>query len=368
MAKIAEISQPIESTIGSLPNSISLDDFHKSVTEVYVHYLRNIALMTQDNSVLSLLSMPMENFSKYCLFSPELSADDIGISYKHINHMGFAKDLDFLYNFAVFARLDVTADEMDGLSSYTVTSSLLADAAYGYTAEHWDMSGHPIMDHARKCMLIAEIANARCALEGMEPFFHFCISKDRGAADDATSYDGLTIRQMALLSGMEEQSVRAAANPKRANRLHTFNEDGHTRILAGSAILWLKSKGRYIPVTRYVPDDAIDFTKHGFNNIEDLMIVIDHRYRLLVRREDKVALDAQLNKAGMEIFVDGYKEARLTVAEAFLNDQERMTVLAQTLKWPTDIFVLRCREAAAKSAVIKIERELREMNQSIETK
>jgi hypothetical protein len=363
--KATEISQPIENTIGSLPNTISLDDFHIAVTEVYVHYLRNIALLNQDNSVLSLLSIPMENFSQFSLFSPELSAEDIGISYKHINHIDFAKRLDFLYDFAIFARLNMTAESMDGMSSYTVVSTLLADAAYGYTAEHWDWSGHPIMEHAKKCILIAEIANARCVLEGMEPFYHFWISKDRGAAADATGDNGLTIRQMALLSGMEEQSVRAAANPKRVNRLHTFNEDGHTRILAASAILWLKSKGRYMPVIRYVPDDAIDFTKRGFSNIDDLMSVIDHRYRLLATREDKIALDAQLIKAGMEIFVDISKVAHLSVEEAFLNDVERMKVLAEILKWPAEIFALRCSETAAKSAVSKIEYKLRELNQSI---
>jgi hypothetical protein len=67
----------------------------------------------------------------------------------------------------------------------------------------------------------------------------------------------------------------------------------------------------------------------------------------------------------MEIFVDISKVAHLSVEEAFLNDVERMKVLAEILKWPAEIFALRCSETAAKSAVSKIEYKLRELNQSI---
>ena len=365
MANTTEVSQAGEDNAGSLPITISQDEFHNAVTEVYVHYLRNIALLTQDDSALSLLSMPAERLSGYDLLSPDYSAEDIGISYKLISHSHFAQTLDLIYDFAFFARLDMTAEQMGDGTSYTFISTLLADAAYGYTAENWNDFGHPIMDYAKKCLLVAEIANARCVLEGMESFYHFSISIDR--AEDAVGVDALTIRQMALLSGMEEQSVRAAANPKRANRLQTNNEDGRTRIPVIAAKLWLSSKGRDIPVTRYVPDDEIDFSKRGFSNTNDLMIVINHRYKLLVSRDDQVALDAGLCEAGMEASVDVFKAPGLYIEEADFNDNERMKRLAQLLKWPADIFALRCREAVAKNAVTNIERELRAMNLSLKT-
>jgi hypothetical protein len=368
MANTIEISQPMEDIAGSIPVTISLEDFHKAATEVYVHNLRNIAFLTGDDSVLSLVSIPAEHLSKNYIFDPDFSAEEIGVNYKLISNTEFAKTLDRIYDFAFFARLDRIAEQMGDETTYTQFSTLLADAAYGYAADYWADYGNPIMDHAKKCLLVAEIANARCVLEDIEAFFHFHISKDRGGAEDASDCGALTIRQMALLSGMEEQSVRAAANPKRSNRLITYNEDGRTRVSIICAKDWLKSKGKYIQVTHYVPDYEIDFNKYEFNSTNDLYMVIHNRYLQLISRGDKSELDTQLKEAGMESSINVLNEPGLFIDEGLFNDNEHMKILANLLQWPVKLFALRCRQLIAKNAAINIENELREVEQSLETK
>jgi hypothetical protein len=200
------------------------------------------------------------------------------------------------------------------------------------------------------------LANARNVLEGGESFF---ISFGTPQARDEYSFNSLTIRQMALLSGMEEMSIRAAANPKRANPLKTHSEDGGTRVAIDVAKVWLQAKGRYVPIQRYRSAGEVDLVKRGFIDTWQIFEVLDARHQMRVDHDGLEAVKANLEKLGVSVG-NGLNGTYMELEEAISNESF-MRPLAEFLELPVDLFVLRCKEVLAKQQLAKVERELREL-------
>lgn len=359
MAKTKKTASVSDDQTGSLPVPLTLDAFRKEVVEVFFHYVRTIGWMTDEKTAWAItgVTAPPE---AHTFFSPEYTAADLGLTFDHIRQTPFASTLERLYEYAYFGRVDASAEAMEYESIHTWMAAIVCDANNSLVAQEWDGYGLNILASTHNCNTVIELANARNVLEGGESFF---ISFGTPQARDEYSFNSLTIRQMALLSGMEEMSIRAAANPKRANPLKTHSEDGGTRVAVDVAKAWLQTKGRYVQIQSYRSAGEVDLAKRGFIDTWQIFDVLDARYQMIVGHDGLDAVKARLEGLGVSIG-KGLKGTHMDLEEEAFSNESFMRSLAEILELPIDLFVLRCKEVLAKRQLARVERELRELADS----
>jgi hypothetical protein len=355
MAKTKKPAATNDDRISGFPVPFSLDAFRKNIVEVFFHYVRTIGLMTDPETAwrITKTATPVSYSSFY---SQEYSAAELGLSYEDIRGTQFAQTLELLYDFAFFGRRDASAEALDDEGIYMWASDISHEALYGQVSSKWSDFGLDIQSHAANCVLVTETANARNILEGGESFSSFA----EGSGKNEFAKEGvLTIRQMALLSGMEEMSIRAAAGPKRANPLKTHTVDGGTRVAVDVAKAWLESKGRYVTIEVYRSAGDVDLKKRSFTDYQDLWHALNARCLMIADRDGLETVKTKLGTLNMGLppgFVGGYLE----IDDAAYADEQVMRSLADLLEIPSDLLVLRCKEVVAKEQLASIERQLKQ--------
>ena len=186
------------------------------------------------------------------------------------------------------------------------------------------------------------------------PFFDF------QGMFDSPDEEQLTFRQMALLSGMEEASIRAAAIRTRLNALPTVPTDNGTRIELPVALAWLKSKNRYVPISHIWTAGDIDLAKRRFLKCADLLSVLHDRYCMLADRDGQEVIDARAKTAGLETFCPGERYATINLGATNLTDPVQMRAVAVLLELPEELLILRSQETWARERLSEIEQALRE--------
>lgn len=359
MAKTKKAASVRNDHTVSFPVPFTLDAFRKDIVEVYFHYVRTIGWMTDEKTAWAItgVSVPCE---AHAFFSPEYTAADLGLSFDSIRNTPFASTLERLYEFAYFGRVDASAEAMEYESTHTWLAAIVCDADNGLVANEWDSYGLNISVSTRNCSMVMELANARNVLEGGESFFYYFGSPQ---VRSEHSHVSLTIRQMALLSGMEEMSIRAAANPQRANPLQTHSADGGTRVAIDVAKAWLKAKGRYVPIQPYRSAGEVDLVKRGFIDTWQIYDVLDARYQMRVDHDGLEVVCDRLEKLGVSLG-KGLNGTHMELEEDAILSESFMRPLAEYLELPVDLFVLRCKEVLAKQQLIRVEREIRELADS----
>jgi len=187
------------------------------------------------------------------IMDPQATADDMGLD---ISQWPITKGFDQLYDFAVHGIARFPLHQLGNETDFTYFAALVEDLAGSVLVD--EIAGGSRRD-GTKCLLMAKLAAARGVLEGGE---RFLLSRGSDGSDE--SHDSLTIRDVALLAGMEEMSVRNAANPKLPNPLVTTKDGNSTYITPANAKAWLESRGRYIPIRHQVDDVELDLTRKGF--------------------------------------------------------------------------------------------------------
>lgn len=356
-SKKAQSQSPVAEANG-FPVPFTLEAFRNDVLEVFLLYVRTIAWMTDEDTAVAILGRP-PNVSGVLRFE---SAYDVGLDYDHIRHTRFATAMERLYEYGCYGRIDVSAEEMAYESIYMWVADIVADARNGNVSAQWDSYGVTTDASASRCCHIAELANARVCLEGNEMFSHFYTGP---ATNDAVDGEAgkLTIRQMALLAGMEEMSIRAAANPKRANALQTYSDNGRTRVTCDVAKAWLQAKGRYVPITRHSSSAEIDLAKRHFTNTDDLMQALSARYLQIGKREGYEQINTKLEEAGLITIGFGFQIPNKNL----FTDETAMRRFAELMELPGDLFFLRVREAVALEQLARVEAELRQIARSEST-
>lgn len=88
---------------------------------------------------------------------------------------------------------------------------------------------------------------------------------------DQSQIPSFTIREIAILAGMDERSVRNAASPKLPKPLKTFNDaDGTTRVLRADLLYWLDDR-RSFRKTEFVSSNAQrSYPVDGFEDLQAL--------------------------------------------------------------------------------------------------
>lgn len=337
---------------GGFPVPFSIEELRSNILYFFLTQVRSIGWMTDAATAWRITGKPEVTASE--LFDPDMTPGDLELTYADISETMFARCMESLYQFAYFGVLDESIESMSYESIYTWLTAIVDDTARGRVMTEWDSYGAFGAMDTSNLYRVAETANARRILEGLEHFYYF-----EGKDGDQTDNDALNVRQMALLAGMEEMSVRAAAGPSRgSNRLTTYKEGGHTRISIEEAKRWLQAKGRYIPVTRRWTRKEIDFTTRRFSSFDDMLQVAMNRRAELMRQDPSDdfynAFSALFNKYG------------LTPEEphACFSHKQYVRELAEVLRFPVDLFCLRVRELLVKEESDAVRRALQELSQS----
>lgn len=346
-----------EDIYSTYPVPFKLEIFRQDITEVFFYQMRIIAQMTDPKTALKILSIETEDDGYIDdIYDPDNSAADVGLIYDHIRNTTFAAALERLYEYAFYGKWDLNAESMGDEGIYMWVSGIVCDALYSDTTANWNAFGWDIESHAKRCVLVAETANARNTLEGGERFHHF--SKIGTKSDIASDDDVLTIRQMALLSGMEEMSIRSAANPKRANPLNTFTDEGGTRVKLDVAKAWLQSKGRYLAITNYRSEGTLDLTKRKFSNYYDLWLALNEQFLKISDRDGVEPLTIKLKAIGL-MNLPSIKSFHTQTSIDNLSNEKLMHALAKILELPPELLALRTKELVANQILVDVEKQLR---------
>jgi len=148
--------------------------------------------------------------------------------------------------------------------------------------------------------------------------------------------DSLSFRQMALLSGMSEASLRTMANPKRKNALPT-HADGRTAFIKPrEAKAWLISKGRYLPlVSMDRRGEQLDFSLQPHQTLEDFLLKFDQRLHYLLGTDDRDSVTQALNSIHPKLLTRRLFDDALVLnldAPEQLEDEEFMKAVSIALQ------------------------------------
>jgi hypothetical protein len=358
-----ETEHSIDETTAGFTIPFTKEDLKKDVLDVMLILLnqtRFTFFRTNDSEaqLWALLSKkPLENAGVFAM--PDKTAADLGLSFQDIESIEMVQTLIELYDYGVHGILDTSIsewDDCDGGANWL--SRILFDLHRSKFLEDW--MGY-ILDDPReamdRCLFVAELANARLMLEGGREGF-FLGSQDSGV---------LNIRQMSLLSGMTEASVRTLAGPNRKNRLVTKKEGTNTVVAIEDAKAWLVAKGRYVPVRRVSARGAEDLTNRRFVSISDFEGAIFDRRQYLNTQHDSDVVGKRIAESGVLALQNQGVSALMRqdfLGETQLLNADLMRRLADALELPPDVFALRAAEAATVDKLRSIEELLKQVQKA----
>ncbi len=341
-----------------LPLPFSREIYEEAITNAFLFYVRNLSWMTDYETAWAITKAPVP-FDLGAICVPEWDAASLDLTFDHLRNIAFAQTMERMYQYAYFGRQDLSDDPLEDETTHTFISAIVCDIAESKVAAEWSDHGHDISSYAVRLVQVAETANARVMLEGGDGFF----SRFKGPVVD--QFDGcngwlLTVRQMALLSGMEEMSIRAAANPNRANQLKPHGLEGVTRFDLEGAKEWLKSKNRYVPITKFWSSSDLDLAKKRFANFSEMDTGLSARYKTLCLQDGRGKVDEQLKQFGIRTG-EGIVGPFLELSDEDYANEATVRGIAQVLDLPSDLLVLRTKQVIALETLNRVERELREL-------
>jgi hypothetical protein len=337
--------------------------FRHDVLVTLVHHLRATAWLAGADRVppmFASVGITLEHPNE--IFNPDWTIKDWGLTWASIAGLDFSIYLDNLFQYGHFGLQDVGWEPIEDETGYTWVSLVLMDLESSAFIDEWSGGyGGEGQESISRCLQVAELANARKVLESGSPFCYQLSAKGRG---NEQGVDGLSVRQLALLAGMEEMSVRAAANPKRPNALETFSDNGRTRIAPDVAKRWLESKGRYIPIKTFNSGRDDDLYRRAFASVPDLIERCRNKISSVAKIKNyKVSFAdrvAQFLEDGNELFSDTPPWS-LEQQRSALTDPVFVVNLASTLDVPAELLSLRVREVLAKDELQLVQQTLRDM-------
>lgn len=339
----------------SFPVAFSIEEFHFDVLTLYVDHVSKSNWFIQRDQPLSLVDQPSEIWQLFIKRIPNepndlhgcgASLSEVDITYDDIRHTPFAECLDVLYQYAFFGIVDVSKPAIESEGDYSWIAALICDFKDSFYMEEWDSYGNDVKVSAENCFSVVELANARWQLENDQNFSHLGRSQ---VNESSGTGNELTIRQMALLAGMEEMSIRAAANPKRSNPLVTFSVEGKTRVTTASAKAWLISKNRYVPIQFQFSAGDLDLAKRKFTDFDDFIQVSKTRlFFLATETKDIKNLESDLAELATTYHNDS----------TWMSDPVMVQKLSELLKLPQELFALRLRQLQASEELKAVEREI----------
>ena len=272
---------------------------------------------------------------------PEATAKDFPLD---VSKWQILEIFDQLYDFADRAVARVGVRDMCDESVFTYCAAFVYDIGRSHLLHEFHGSGGEYVS-SRRCEQVVALANARLALNDSERFFQ--------TPGNDTSDGALTIREMALLSGMTEPSVRNAANPKTANPLVTYQDGRSTYVSLEAAAAWLKSKVKYLEITSALDAGDASVLNRPFESEGDLETYFDSR-----RANIGVTAERIVDACG-PVIARAVEELDLgTLCAA--ND-EGMRALGKLLEADPALLTLRLKEFHLKRLARSIQKEIQQL-------
>lgn len=169
------------------------------------------------------------------------------------------------------------------------------------------------------------------------------LDDDEGASDvfadnregHAMLWGVLTLGEVALLAGMDEKSVRNAANPKLKNALKTVSQGNRTYVRTSDARAWLAGRRGFTPSVNINPNEGRDLARGGFFDVQDFASYI-------AWCRDKLALTSE--HLAHSIGLPDWPATRVGALEdeGFTFDPAMLKRLASALQLDPKTFVLAC--------------------------
>jgi hypothetical protein len=343
----------------NFPIPFTKEQLREAILAIYLLQARQAYLFCNEKTTWPLAG-PVRVEEPGILWIGENSAEDFGIAYDMIRSSHFALALEQEYEFAFHGKVTDGVEPMTYESMHMWVADLLMDLNDSQLVLEWESYGVDLQAHIARCLHVCELANARIILEGAEPFSHFAgldgaARKTKKHTDDtATSLDGLTIRQMSLLSGMEEMSIRTAASRQGPNMLPTFkDENRRTLVKPEDAKKWLIAKERYLAIDS--GEQIIDLAKTRVTSAHQFNDLMSSRIRQL--SYDIPSRMNRLKQVGDLVATRGltFKDV---ITREMLMDNVLMTAIATVLELPPDLVAVRARQAALQDEVRELEDQI----------
>lgn len=338
----------------------NIEEFQRDVVMCFHHYIQAIEVMVDYKSAHSVLtSIPSLKQNKELINYIEngicnLNSSDIFfhrytlpnlIKYEDIRETKFVSIMEQMYYFAYFGKFDgykniffdQDAGDQYNMQSNSFLVTILKQNDFDWLETHDLTQPKPIT----RLIDVIETANARCNLEDG---FSFLLD------------DGLNVRQVSLLSGMEESSIRAATTPNRPNPLHSIKTENGIRFAPETVKAWLISKNRYIPVSKFTPTEDVrfNFKSQHFISLQEIERAIENQYNTLWDKhnsEDEPEFISQLQDVGLYFnnqldFTRLYPSGQfgnILADGAYLNKESNIDELATILEFD-ELLTLRIKQ------------------------
>lgn len=296
--------------------------------------------------------------------------DHVGLTFADVERLAIVQTLVQLYDYGIHGILDTSiAGDFDTCDGYeNQVSRILYDLNRSTFLQEWGNYGADSSAVAvGRCEYVFELANARLMLEGSSEGF-FLDDREEGL---------LSIRQMALLSGMTEASIRTLASRSRKSQMSVANDsnsqlitknDGkNTTIDIADAKAWLIAKGRYVGISRKRNRGATDFTNRKFASIGEIEDAIADRLEFLRTQYGDEVINSRIEGVGIEAvrrqIVPPINMWKQVIGQEQLLETELMRSFGEALELPADLFALRAAEAVMQEKLREIEKQVKQAQQ-----
>ena len=296
--------------------------------------------------------------------------DHIGLTFADVESLSIVETLVQLYDYGVHGILDTSiAGDFDTFDGYeNQVSRIIYDLNRSTFLQEWGNYGaYSSAIAVERCAYVLELANARLMLEGGSEGF-FLDDREEGF---------LSIRQMALVSGMTEASIRTLASRSRKSQLTATNDsnsqlitknDGkNTTIDIADAKAWLKAKGRYVGISRKRNRGATDFTNRKLSSIDEIEDAIADRLDFLRAQYGDEVIDSRIESVGIKPvsrqIVPPIEISKQVIGEEQLLKSDLMRSFGEALELPADLFALRATEAVISEKLRGIEKQVKQAQQ-----
>lgn len=308
-----------------------------------------------DNALATLIGLP----SPIGLNQFDLTAPDLGMTHEAIAQSVLATEMEVLYDLAYHGMIAGTRPDLDSESGASWVSRVLYDFNSSTFASEWD--NYSACKVATAALLeICETAEARLVLETIlsDDTFMGWHGPDLGVGDR------LTFRQLSLLSGMSEASLRTIASRDNVKKNFKIQSEGRNAFIeAKDARAWLISKGRYVPLVNANPAGAVlDLVREKLVYVDELVNRLNQRLHFLLGQDDREDVIQALRDISPELLmfshIDKHPTLNLVDRDPRLLSERFLSKLAIALRLPPKQLELKMKQLALTEELHEIEKQL----------
>lgn len=339
--------QPITSTA-----PFTIEQFQEDICRILLLEARKLSQLMGVEKPLGLAALGLATSVDADFWNASATPAEAGLTFDMVADSTFANAMLDHYDFAFNAVETRRTEAMRWDSIHTAIGAYVLSLKDSPYVAEWEGEGDDELPKAiNRCLQVVETSSARLVLEDVDPFYDFT-SEPSAEHHEPHSDSELTIRQLSMLAGLEEMTLRSIISRKTSPQLVTRKDDRRTYVKAQVAKEWLIAKGKYLPVTRPVFARKLDLNITSFKSVKELASGLAAHLASMVNDDVSVELSV---RAVIEKF--GALDLR-DLAVTYAGSAEAMRELAVAMQLPAELLRLRAREADLFSQLSDTEIEL----------